>query len=92
MPDLIDDVPVPRGQWVRATPHGPARHFAVMNVGTAEIRVRKGGAVAPVGTAGSLRLGPGRMLPPEDLTGHGYEVWLWCESADGLAAVEALQF
>lgn len=92
MPDLINDVPLPKGVWVRLTPHGPAKYFAVMNVGFAAVRVKKGGATAPLNPAGSLVLGPGRMLPPEDLTLHGYDVWGFCESSDGVAAVEALQF
>jgi hypothetical protein len=91
MPDLIDDVPLPRGTWVRLTPHGPAAHFAVMNIGSTEMRVKKGGASAPLTAFGAMRVGPGRMLPPEDLTLHGYDVWAMSEASDGRAAVEAIQ-
>jgi len=89
MATFIGDVALPRGAWVRLTPDGAVGWFAVMNAGFVSIEVKKS-ALAPVDGGGAMRVAPGRMLPPEDLTRHGLDVWARAAAADGLAAVEAV--
>lgn len=89
MPTFIGDVMLPMGDWVRLTPDGPSGHFAVMNTGFVTVLIKKS-AAAPVDAGGAMRVGPGRMLPPEDLTRHGLNIWARAEAADGLVAVEAV--
>jgi len=89
MATFIVDVALPRGAWVRLSQGGPTAWFAVMNVGFVTIEVKKS-AQTPVDGGGAMRVAPGRMLPPEDLTRHGLDVWARAAAADGLAAVEAV--
>lgn len=89
MATFIGDIALPRGVWTRLTPDGPCGHFAAMNRGGADVRIKKSAAV-PAAAGGAMTVGPGRMLPPEDLTRHGLNVWGLSEARDGLVAVEAV--
>lgn len=91
MPNVIDDIALPRGTWVRLTTHGPADRLTVMNRGFSEVLVKKGGAAAPTGDAGAMALPPGNMLPPEDTRAFSLDVWAMSPHSDGVVAVEALR-
>lgn len=89
MASFIGDIPLPRGVWTRLTPGGPSGHFAVMNIGVSTVLIKKSAAI-PTGAGGAMSVGPSRMLPPEDLTRHGLDVWALSEAYDGVVAVEAV--
>jgi len=89
MPNTVADIALPQGAWTRLTPLGPAPSFAVQNRGAADIMV-KWSAIAPTDAGGAIVVGPGRMLPPQDLAVWGLNAWALSVTRDGSAAVIAL--
>lgn len=87
MPEVIDDVALPRGVWTLLAA-AAVEELWVTNKGAFPVLLRRAPTV-PATDAGAMPLAPGERRGPDAPTAWGLPVWALSPASGGRVAVEA---